>query len=125
MTQEPELVGAEHDHKIDYIEFGAADLPAVKRFYAAAFGWTFTDYGPDYTGFVDGRLSGGFQRADSVAGGGPLVVIFATDLAGTQTKVSRAGGRIVKPIFSFPGGRRFHFVDPAGNELAVWTDRSS
>ena len=125
MTQEPKLVGAEHDRRIDYIEFGAADLPAVKRFYAAAFGWTFTDYGPDYTSFVDGRLSGGFRRADSVAAGGPLVVIFATDLAETQTKVSRAGGRVVKPIFSFPGGRRFHFVDPAGNELAVWTDRSS
>jgi uncharacterized protein len=122
---ETKLVNAEHDRRIDYLEFAATDLPAVKRFYGEAFGWQFTDYGPDYTSFVDGRLSGGFQRLDLVTPGGPLVVIFAIDLEKAQAKVSRVGGRIVKPIFSFPGGRRFHFMDPAGNELAVWSDRSS
>jgi uncharacterized protein len=122
MTQE--LVNPEHDRRIDYIEFGAPDLAAVKRFYEQAFGWRFTDYGPDYTSFADGRLSGGFQRSDSIAAGGPLVVIFARDLESTLAQVSRAGGRIAKPIFSFPGGRRFHFVDPGGNQLAVWSDRS-
>jgi len=123
MSQQHKLVSAEHDRRVDYIELGAADLPAVKRFYAEVFGWRFTDYGPDYTSFADGRLSGGFRRVDSVTRGGPLVVVFATDLEAMQAKVSRAGGRIVQPIFSFPGGRRFHFVDPAGNELAVWSDR--
>jgi hypothetical protein len=123
MSQQPEPVSAEHDRRIDYIEFDAADLSAVKRFYGDVFGWQFTDYGPDYSSFVDGRLSGGFQRAESATAAGPLVVIFATDLDAMQAKVARAGGRIVKPIFSFPGGRRFQFVDPAGHELAVWSDR--
>ncbi len=123
MAREPDLTSAEHDRRIDYIEFGAPDLAAVKLFYGEAFGWHFTDYGPDYTSFADGRLSGGFRRVDSVAPGGALVVLFATDLEATQVSVSRAGGRIVNPIFSFPGGRRFHFLDPAGNELAVWSDR--
>ena len=123
MTQQPERVSAEHNRRIDYVEFGATDLSAVKRFYADVFGWQFTDYGPDYTSFVDGRLSGGFHRAESVSAGGPLVVIFATELEAMAAKVGRAGGRIVRPIFDFPGGRRFHFVDPAGNQLAVWSDR--
>ncbi|HEX2450757.1 MAG TPA: VOC family protein [Gemmatimonadales bacterium] len=121
MTEQ--LVGTEHDRRVDYIEFAAGDLPAVKRFYADVFGWRFTDYGPEYTSFADGRLTGGFRQADEPTRGGPLVVIFALDLEAAQAAVNRAGGRIVKPIFSFPGGRRFHFVDPAGNELAVWSDR--
>ncbi len=125
MTQQAERVSAEHDRRIDYLEFGATDLSAVKRFYADVFGWQLTDYGPDYTSFVDGRLSGGFHRAESVSAGGPLVVIFATELEAMAAKVARAGGRIVRPIFDFPGGRRFHFVDPAGNELAIWSDRPS
>src|SRR5687768_5666179 len=102
MTQEPQPVSAEHDRRIDYIELGAVDLATVKRFYADVFGWQFTDYGPDYTSFADGRLSGGFRRADSVAPGGPLVVIFTTDLEAMQARVRGAGGRIVQPIFSFP-----------------------
>ena len=117
------LVSPEHDRRIDYVEFGAADLESVKRFYHDVFGWRFTDYGPDYTSFADGRLNGGFRRLASAPTGGPLVVIFATDLEQMSVNVGRAGGRIVKPIFSFPGGRRFHFLDPAGNELAVWSDR--
>ena len=123
MSDTPEMVSAEHDRRLDYVEFGAPDLTAVKQFYGDVFGWQFTDYGPDYTGFGDGRLNGGFRRLERVAPGGPLVVIFSTDLERMTAAVTRAGGRIVQPIFSFPGGRRFHFLDPAGNELAVWSDR--
>lgn len=123
MGQQPPLVSAEHDRRVDYVEFDATDIPAVKRFYNEAFGWQFTDYGPDYTSFVDGRVGGGFRRTDAVRTGGPLIVIFAIDLAAVEAKVVRAGGRIVRPAFAFPGGRRFHFLDPVGNELAVWSDR--
>ena len=111
-----------NDRRIDYIEFPASDLPATKLFYTDVFGWSFQDYGPDYTSFQDGRLSGGFQKEQSVKTGGPLVVIYAKDLEGVVSKVQSAGGTIVKPIFTFPGGRRFHFSDPNGNELAVWSD---
>jgi predicted enzyme related to lactoylglutathione lyase len=109
--------------RIDYIEFPAADIAGTKAFYTGVFGWKFTDYGPDYTSFEDGRLAGGFYRKDAVAAGGPLVVIYAADLAGMQVKVRAAGGVIVKEIFSFPGGKRFHFTDPGGNELAIWSDK--
>ena len=112
-----------NDRRIDYIEFPAADIARTKAFYIRVFGWKFTDYGPDYTSFEDGRLSGGFWKADEVTGGGPLVVIYAVDLAGMEAKVRAEGGTIVKEIFPFPGGRRFHFTDPSGNELAVWSDK--
>jgi uncharacterized protein len=114
---------AENNGRMDYIEFPAADIVAVKAFYSSVFGWVFTDYGPDYTSFSDGRLSGGFFRAVGVRGGAPLVVIFATELEAMESKVKAAGGKIVKETFSFPGGRRFHFADPSGNELAVWSDK--
>jgi predicted enzyme related to lactoylglutathione lyase len=122
MTDQP-LQSAEHDRRIDYIELPATDVAASKRFYAGAFGWQFTDYGPDYTSFLDGRLAGGLTKAAEVRPGGALIVIFAVDLAEAERRVREAGGRIVKPAFSFPGGRRFHFADPGGNELAVWSDR--
>jgi uncharacterized protein len=122
MTDQP-LQSAEHDRRIDYIELPATDVAASKRFYAGVFGWQFTDYGPDYTSFLDGRLAGGITKGASVRAGGPLIVIFAVDLADAERRVREAGGTIVKPAFSFPGGRRFHFTDPAGNELAVWSDR--
>jgi uncharacterized protein len=112
-----------NEGRVDYIEFPATDIAKTKAFYAGVFGWKFTDYGPDYTSFEDGRLAGGFFTKDAVTAGGPLVVIYPGDLAGMQTKVQAAGGTIVKEIFSFPGGRRFHFTDPSGNELAVWSDR--
>lgn len=112
----------ERDRRIDYIELPATDIAATKRFYIDAFGWKFTDYGPDYTSFEDGRLAGGFTKDGKVAKGGPLVVIYADNLEAVETKVRQAGGTIVKPIFSFPGGRRFHFSDPSGNELAVWSE---
>ena len=108
---------------IDYIEFPATDIAAVKTFYTGLFGWKFTDYGPDYTSFEDGRIAGGFARQDAVTRGGPLVVIYAANLAGMEAKVRTAGGVIVKEIFSFPGGRRFHFTDPSGNEVALWSDK--
>ncbi|HET7251246.1 MAG TPA: VOC family protein [Gemmatimonadales bacterium] len=112
----------ERDRRIDYIELPATDIAATKRFYVDGFGWKFTDYGPDYTSFEDGRLAGGFTKDGKVAKGGPLVVIYADALEAQEAKVRQAGGTITKPIFSFPGGRRFHFSDPSGNELAVWSE---
>jgi hypothetical protein len=123
MSAQQPLTPAEHDRRIDYIEMSATNIGATKKFYVDAFGWKFTDYGPDYTSFADGRLAGGFTKAASVQRGGPLIVIFALDLADAEKRVRAAGGTITKPVFSFPGGRRFHFTDPNGNELAVWSDR--
>lgn len=114
---------AEQDRRIDYIEFPSTNIEESKRFYSEVFGWKFTDYGPDYTSFNDGRLRGGFSAAAEVARGGPLVVLYATNLEQIETKVKQSGGRIVRETFEFPGGRRFHFTDPSGNELAVWSDR--
>jgi len=111
-----------NDHRVDYIEFPAVDIAATKDFYARAFGWKFTDYGPDYSSFEDGRLAGGFTTAGQVTRGGPLVVIYAADLEATEANLKAAGGTIVKETFSFPGGRRFHFTDPNGNELSVWSE---
>ena len=110
------------DGKLDYLEMPAGDgtLAAVKAFYAATFGWRFTDYGPSYAAFGEG-LDGGFDGA-AAAGTKPLPVLYARDLEKTLAAVIAAGGAVVKPIFAFPGGRRFHFTDPAGNELAVWSE---
>lgn len=111
-----------HDRKaqpgqIDYVELSAADLPATKRFYAEAFGWSFTDYGPTYAAF-DAGLEGGFQADAGEAPRAPLVVLHAPELEAMLAKVTAAGAEITKPVFAFPGGRRFHFRDPSGNELA-------
>ena len=111
-----------NDRRIDYVEFPATDIPATKNFYAGVFGWKFEDYGPDYTSFMDGRLAGGFMKAVHAGGNGVLIVLYAADLEAIEAKVKSSGGRIVKPTFSFPGGRRFHFADPNGNELAVWSE---
>jgi predicted enzyme related to lactoylglutathione lyase len=113
-----------NDRRIDYIEFPATDIAKTKDFYSRVFGWQFEDYGPDYTSFADGRIAGGFWIA-AVNGGGSLVVIYAADLEATLAAVEGAGGTIVKPTFSFPGGRRFHFKDPNGNELAVWSEEKA
>jgi predicted enzyme related to lactoylglutathione lyase len=110
-----------NEGRMDYIEFPAVDIAKTKAFYIEVFGWKFTDYGPDYTSFEDGRLTGGFTKERRVANG-VLVVLYASDLAACEAKVKAAGGKIVKPIFEFPGGRRFHFTDPSGNELAVWSE---
>ncbi len=111
------------ERQIDYIEFPATDVGRTKDFYTQTFGWKFTDYGPDYTSFEDGRIAGGFWNATQAQTGAPVVVIYAADLAGMEAKVRAGGGTIVKEIFPFPGGRRFHFRDPGGNELAVWSDQ--
>src|SRR5690348_2471948 len=110
----------EHEGRIDYIEFPATDAYAAKSFYTEVFGWKFEDYGPDYTSFVDGRIAGGFHRSDEAVK--PRVVIYSAKLEEVLANVQAAGATIVKEIFEFPGGRRFHFMDPAGNELAVWSD---
>jgi predicted enzyme related to lactoylglutathione lyase len=111
--------------KIDYVEFPASDMSAAKHFFTKAFGWTFTDYGPDYMAFSDAGLEGGFyqsERVVSTENGSALIVLYSRALEETLAKIEQSGGRIVKPIFSFPGGRRFHFADPNGNEYAVWSD---
>ncbi|HSR68240.1 MAG TPA: VOC family protein [Acidobacteriota bacterium] len=111
--------------KINYVEFPANDLQATKSFFRKTFGWSFQDYGPTYTSFSDSGLAGGFFKSGlkaSTADGSALVVLYSSDLEETYEKVVKAGGSIVKEIFSFPGGRRFHFTEPSGNELAVWSD---
>jgi predicted enzyme related to lactoylglutathione lyase len=113
---------AQHDLRVDYVEFPTTDVAAVRAFYERVFGWKFTDWGEGYTSFADGRLAGGFQAVDSNPGGGPLVVLYAVDLEAVQRAIIEAGGSIVRPTFEFPGGRRFHFADPGGNELAVWSE---
>ena len=108
------------DGKIDYVEFAAGDMAEVQGFYRETFGWSFVDYGPTYASFSEG-LDGGFQADAAQKPRAPLVVLYADDLEATLARVRDRGGEIVKPIFAFPGGRRFHFRDPAGNELAVHT----
>jgi predicted enzyme related to lactoylglutathione lyase len=113
----------EHNLRLDYVEFATRDVATARRFYTAAFGWKFTDYGPDYASFEDGRLAGGFFTSpDAPSQTNPTVVIFAVNLEDAAARVQAAGGRIVKPAFEFPGGRRFEFADPAGLTLAVWSD---
>jgi predicted enzyme related to lactoylglutathione lyase len=109
--------------KLDYLELPATGgtLDSVKAFYSAAFGWTFTDYGPTYSAFEEG-LDGGFHADAAEGSQKPLPVLYSENLEAMQAEVEAAGGKVVKPIFSFPGGRRFHFLDPAGNELAVWSE---
>jgi uncharacterized protein len=111
--------------KINYVEFPASDMDGTKRFFSEAFGWTFVDYGPDYMAFFDAGLEGGFFRSEqrvSTEQGSALIVLYSENLEASKEKVERSGGTIVKPIFSFRGGRRFHFSDPSGNEYAIWSD---
>lgn len=110
---------------LNYVEYPANDLQATKVFFTRVFGWSFTDYGPDYTSFKGPGLNGGFFRAglcSTTASGGALLVLYSKDLEAALASVSAAGGKIVKPVFSFPGGRRFHFTEPSGNEFAAWSD---
>ena len=115
-----------HFTPINYIEFAADDLTKVKTFYAQAFEWVFTDYGPDYTAFEKSGICGGFYKADKCADadtGSALVVLYSNQIEACQARVESLGATIKTPIFEFPGGRRFHFLDPCNNELAVWTDK--
>lgn len=110
------------NNHITYIEFKAKDLEATKRFYSACFNWKFTDYGPTYTSFSESGVEGGFEQTDVEIRNGVLVVLYHKNLEEIHGKVVDAGGKISKKIFSFPGGRRFQFLDPSGNELAVWSE---
>ncbi len=110
--------------KINYVEFPSKNLTTTKDFFTEAFGWSFTDYGPEYVAFTDEGLDGGFYKSDlnsTIDKGSALIILYSNELEKTQSKIQKAGGIIVKPIFTFPGGRRFHFTDPNGNEYAVWS----
>ena len=114
-----------HHHKINYIEFSSTDIAKAKSFYAAVFGWAFQDWGPDYVSFSSesGGIDGGFAKRDAgPETSSPLVVLYSSDLKATEQAVVKAGGKIVVPAFEFPGGKRFHFSDGAGNVLAVWSE---
>jgi predicted enzyme related to lactoylglutathione lyase len=115
----------EHE-KINYLEFPARDLTETKAFFTKVFDWQFTDYGPEYCAFSNAGIDGGFFKSNlhaSTDAGSALIVFYSENLAGTMEIIESAGGKIVKPIFAFPGGRRFHFCDPNGNEYAVWSDK--
>ena len=110
--------------KLNYVELPASDIPATKAFFEKAFGWTFQDFGPEYSAFNDQGIDGGFYQSEltSIASNGAaLLVLKSDDLELTQSVVESAGGIISTAIFSFPGGRRFHFIEPSGNEFAVWS----
>lgn len=111
------------NNHIDYIEFKAHDLEKIKAFYSQVFEWEFTDYGPTYTSFAESGIYGGFETTEEPIVNGALIVLYHSNLESIQAKAEKARAEITKAIFSFPGGRRFHFKDPSGNELAVWSDK--
>jgi len=114
--------------KINYVEFPAKDIQSTKDFFSQAFDWSFQDFGPEYSAFSNQGIDGGFYKSElssSVNNGAALIVFYSQDIEETQTKIEKANGIIVKPIFTFPGGRRFHFTEPSGNEFAVWSDKNA
>lgn len=111
------------DNHINYVELKSKDLEKTKKFYSAAFNWTFTNYGPTYIAFSDSGLEGGFEKTENEIVNGALVILYHKNLVSVRDKIIEAGGDITKDIFSFPGGHRFHFRDPSGNKLAVWSDQ--
>lgn len=111
--------------KINYVEMPSVNIESTKTFFSDAFGWSFVDYGPEYVAIENAGIDGGFFKSDHVAtteNGSVLIVLYSADLEATLEKVEMNGGTIVKDIFPFPGGRRFHFKDPNGNEYAVWSE---
>jgi len=110
------------DNHIDYIELKANNLERIKLFYNQVFDWKFTDYGPNYVSFENSGVPGGFEKTDETISNGVLIVLYHKNLTLVKNKVIEAGGKITKDIFSFPGGQRFQFIDPSGNELAVWSE---
>ena len=115
---------SDQHHTLHYIEMPANSLGEMKAFYSKAFGWTFTDYGPSYAAFHGAGVEGGFDESREYIApqpAGVFVILYSDDLKATETTIIDAGGKIFKPTYSFPGGRRFHFHDPSGNELGVWT----
>jgi len=120
------VMAMSENENINYIEFPAKDLELAKNFFSSVFDWQFTDFGPEYTAFTNSGINGGFFQSDlksTTEAGAALIVLYSKDLEKSQNKIEKAGGSIVKAIFSFPGGRRFHFCDPNGNEFAVWSDK--
>ncbi len=115
-----------HQHeKLNYVEFGSTDLSATKQFFEQVFGWSFVDYGPDYSAFSGQGLDGGFFKSELVSNtsnGAALLVFYSSDIQATLSKVEQHGGHILRQIFEFPGGCRFHFTEPSGNEFAVWSE---
>ncbi|MEW4983914.1 MAG: VOC family protein [Cycloclasticus sp.] len=112
--------------KISYVEFPAKNLQATKEFFTQVFGWSFQDFGAEYTAFSNQGIDGGFFKSElssSTNNGAALIVFYSNNLELTLEKITRADGHIIKPIFPFPGGRRFHFTEPSGNEFAVWSDK--
>lgn len=120
------MSGSQRHHAIDYVELTVTDLEQAKEFYSQAFGWRFNDYGPEYAGIqspVEGAPEvGGLSLKQQARSGGPLVLLFSDDLDGSVQAVTEAGGSVVDGPYDFPGGRRFHFTDPSGNELGVWAE---
>ena len=111
---------------INYLELPSKALPATKIFFETVFGWVFEDYGPEYSSFSEAGIVGGFFQSpkhSSTENGAVLIIFYSADLEATKAKIENAGGTIIKPTFSFPGGRRFHFTEPSGNEFAVWSDQ--
>ena len=116
------------NESINYIEFPSKDLEKTKRFFTQVFGWVFQDYGPEYSAFTTQGMDGGFYKADlksDATNGAALIVFYSNNLQITLEKIQKAGGSINKAIFSFPGGHRFHFIEPSGNEFAVWSDNDA
>ncbi len=112
-------------NKINYIEIPSKNISISKKFFSEVFGWAFVDYGPEYCSFSNEGIDGGFYKAElsiSMESGSALIVLYSNDLEATLSKIETSGGTIKKPIFPFPGGRRFHFTDPNGNEYAVWSE---
>ncbi|WP_417683112.1 VOC family protein [Pseudidiomarina aquimaris] len=110
---------------INYVELPATNIEATKKFFSDAFNWSFVDYGPDYAAIQGAGLDGGFYRSElkaTTANGSALVVLYSTELEQAQQQVEQSGGTVIKPIFEFPGGRRFHFTCPSGNEYAIWSE---
>ena len=111
------------NNHITYVEFKAKDIEKIKEFYTQSFNWFFTDFGSDYTAFSGSGLAGGFEKSAKRAMNGALVILYHENLELIKASIIDAGGKLSKDVFTFPGGRRFHFKDPSGNELAVWSDK--
>ncbi len=112
--------------KINYIEYPCRNLEATQKFFSEVFAWSFESFGPDYIAFSNQGVDGGFFRSEKCSlseSGSALTVFYSENLENTQEKVLTAGGEIIRPTFSFPGGRRFHFLEPSGNEFSVWSDK--